>query len=31
VLLRGWGVDDADDREMAIFRSRVLPLVRSGD
>jgi hypothetical protein len=31
VLIRGWGVDDVDDREMAIFGSRVLPLIRRGE
>ena len=30
-LIRGWGVRDIDDREMAIIGSRMLPLVRQGD
>jgi len=30
VLIRGWGLDDVDDREMAIVGSGVLPLVRRG-
>jgi alkanesulfonate monooxygenase SsuD/methylene tetrahydromethanopterin reductase-like flavin-dependent oxidoreductase (luciferase family) len=30
-LIRGWGVQDIDDREMAIIGSRVLPLLRRGD
>jgi len=31
VLIRGWGLDDVDDREMAIVGSSVLPLVRRGE
>ena len=31
LLIRGWGLDDVDDREMAIVGSGVLPLVRRGE
>ena len=30
-LIRGWGLDDVDDREMAMVGSGVLPLVRRGE
>ena len=30
-LIRGWGVQDVDDREMAIIGSRLLPLIRRGE
>jgi hypothetical protein len=29
-LIRGWGVQEVDDREMAVIGSRIVPLIRGG-
>lgn len=30
-LIRGWGAQEVDDREMAVIGSRILPLIRRGE
>ena len=30
-LIRGWGVEDVDDREMAIIGARIVPRIRRGE